>query len=98
MRIDTCKRKTWPIAAWASGIVTTATLVMAVAAIWTESGKLGGTAVISVFFAVALYILTAALADCEITYSVKPRGWRKLRRDAEREAYISKLEREVGLR
>lgn len=98
MRTDTCEREMWPITAWASGIVSAATLVMAVAAIWTESGKLGRTAVISLVVAVVLWVITAALAETEVTYSVKPRGWRQLRRDAEREAYIAKLERETGLR
>lgn len=98
MRIDTCERDIWPITAWAGGIVTAATIAMAVAAIWLESGKLGITAVISLFVATFLWIATDAFASGEITYSVKPRGWRKLRRDAEREAYRAKLERETGLR
>ena len=98
MWIDTCERKIWPIAAWASGIVTATTIAIAIAAIWVGSGKLGGTATISLFVAIGLWITTGAFADCKITYAVKPRGWRKLRRDAEREAYIDKLEREVGLR
>ena len=96
MTID--ERKVWPIAAWASGIVTAATLGMGVAAIWVESGKLGKTAVISMVVTIVLWVIAAALAETEVTYSVKPRGWRKLRRDAEREAYIAKLEREMGLR
>ena len=98
MWIDTCERAVWPITAWAACVVTAATIGMGVAAIWVESGKLGGTATISLFVAIALWITTGAFADYKTTYTVKPRGWRKLRRDAEREAYRAKLEREVGLR
>lgn len=98
MRIDTCEREIWPIAAWASGIVTATTIAMAIAAIWVGSGKLGGTAAISFFVSILLWLATESLAVCKITYTVKPRGWRKLRRDAEREAYVAKLERETGPR
>ena len=48
-------------------------------------------------FALAGLVGTVGAALDKATYTKKPRGWRKLRRTAEREAYIRKLEREAGL-
>lgn len=41
-------------------------------------------------------IAWAITGTTELTYLKKPRGWRKDRRQREREAYIEQLERELG--
>lgn len=59
-----------------------------------------GFVLASLFTAVPAWIATGALAyeGAEITLPRrKPRGWRRMRREAEERAYIRDLEKELGL-
>ena len=91
---DVLKRKVWPIFAWITGGLLASTLAL----IWAVSfvdDRWGGFLTVSILFLIASVICTGITAADDVTYWKRPRGWRRLRREAEREAYIKKLEREL---
>lgn len=91
---DVLKRKVWPIFAWITG----GSLASMLALIWAVSfvdDRWGGFLIASILLLIVSAICTGTTAADDVTYTKKPRGWRKLRREAEREAYIKKLEREL---
>ena len=91
---DVLKRKVWPIFAWISGGLFTSMLAL----IWATSfvdNRWGGFLAVNVISLMASTIATAGFAAEGNTYTKRPRGWRKLRWEAERQAYIERLEREL---
>ena len=91
---DVLKRKVWPIFAWISGGL----FVSMLALIWAVSfvdDRWGGFLAVNVISLLASTVALAGFAGDGETYTAKPRGWRKLRREAERQAYIERLEREL---
>jgi len=90
------KRYVWPILAWITGgllalVSWLGYLTEFVDERWEDFVI---SATILVIFSAAG---TISAGVSQLTYTKKPRGWRKLRRDAEREAYIKQLEKEAGL-
>lgn len=87
-------RPVWPIFAWISGGLFASML----APIWAVSfvdNRWEGFLVVNVLALLASVVTTFAFAVEGTTYTKRPRGWRKLRREAERQAYIERLEREL---
>lgn len=91
---DVLERKVWPIFAWISGVLFAATLLLTWAASFVDN-RWGGFLAVNVIMLTAATIATAGFAVEGDTYTRRPRGWRKLRREAERQAYIERLEREL---
>lgn len=91
---DMLERKVWPIFAWITGSL----FISMLALIWAVSfvdDRWGGFLSANVFILLASGVATLAFAYMDVTYTKRPRGWRKLRREAERQAYIERLEREL---
>ena len=91
---DLLRRPVWPIFAWISGGL----FVSMLALIWAVSfvdDRWGGFLAVNVISLIAAAIATVGFAGEGDTYTKRPRGWRKLRREAERQAYIERLEREL---
>ncbi len=91
---DVLERKVWPIFAWITGGLFLSMLAL----IWAVSfvdGRWAGFLFANVIFLFASAICTVLSADAGVTYRKRLRGWRKRRREAEREAYIRQLEREL---
>ena len=87
----------WPIFAWPAGIFATITLALALVAVWSGDDRFGQTAIVTGTSSSILAIGACFSWSCLATYTAKPRGWRKIRREKEREAYIRHLEQELGL-
>lgn len=90
------KRYVWPIFAWLSGGMFASLLVTIFLTAFVD-GRWWPFILVSSIASVVCVIVTAVAASEGATYTMKPRGWRKLRRDAEREAYIKQLEKEARL-
>ena len=92
----------WPVAGGAA-VVFTAALVWLIYLVSFVDGRWLGFLVADVFAVCVLWIITGAFAAESVEISLpgrgqrKPRGWRKLRREAEERAYIRDLERELEL-
>lgn len=88
------KRYVWPILAWLSGGMFASLLVTIFLTAFVD-GRWGPFILVSSIASVVCVSVTAAAASEGATYTKKPRGWRQMRRDAEREAYIKQLEKEA---
>lgn len=88
------KRKVWPIFAWISGALVALNLALMGIAIFADS-RFGWFLIPGVFFAGLSVVLMSDAYDNSEVYEKKPRGWRKERRRAEKEAYVSRLEQEL---
>lgn len=88
------ERPVWPILAWVSGALLVAMLGMIYLVSFVD-GRWAGFLFINILAFVPTTASIFLLGD--VTYKRKPRGWRKLRRDRERQAYIEQLERETGI-
>ena len=92
----------WPVAGGAA-FVFTAALVWLIYLVSFVDGRWQGFMVADAIAVCVLWSITGvfALEAVEIPSPGrrrrKPRGWRKLRREAEERAYIRDLERELGL-
>ena len=91
---DMLEREVWPIFAGISGGLLISMLALTWAVSFVDE-RWYGCLVANGVCLVASMICTAATATHGATYTTKPRGWRKLRREAERRAYIEQLEREL---
>ena len=91
---DMLERKVWPIFAWITGSL----FISMLALIWAVSfvdDRWGGFLAVNVISLIAATVATAGSAADGNTYTKRPRGWRRLRREAERRAYVEQLEREL---
>lgn len=91
---DVLEREVWPIFAWITGGLFPSMLALIWAVSFVDERWAG------FFFTNALLLVSSAIcagttAIEGVTYMKKPRGWRRLRREAERRAYIEQLEREL---
>ena len=92
----------WPVAGGAAFVFTVA-LAWLIYLVSFVDGRWQGFLVADAFVVLVLWIITGAFAAESVEISLpgckrrKPRGWRKLRREAEERAYIRDLERELGL-
>lgn len=88
------ERLVWPwLAALTVGLLGVACWLGYLSAFVDERWE--GFAFFAGLFALAGLVATGSAAGCYATYTKKPRGWRQMRRDAEREAYIKQLEKEA---
>ncbi|MGV2820482.1 hypothetical protein ABZX73_06340 [Brevibacterium casei] len=90
----TPERPVWPILGWVSA----ALLVASVALLWVSFFVDVRYAVFAVFAILACgFSISGVFIAIEFdwTYEKKPRGWRELRQQAERKAYIEQLEKEL---
>ena len=88
------KRKVWPIFAWISGAIWVFTLAL----VWVTSFVDGRWDGIAWMVGMIAFFSTPVAPICAAegyTFEKKPRGWRKERRRAEKEAYIRRLEQEL---
>ena len=88
------KRKVWPIFACVSGVLVALNLTLMGIAIFADD-RFGWFLIPGIIFTIASCVATGATAEDGDTYERKPRGWRKERRRAEREAYVRRLEQEL---
>ena len=91
---DVLDRKVWPIFAWITGGLFLSMLAL----IWAVSfvdERWGGFLAVNVISLIVATVATAGFAADGNTYTKRPRGGRRLRREAERQAYIERLEREL---
>ena len=92
----------WPVAGGAA-VVFTVALAWLIYLVSFVDGRWQGFLVADVFVVCVLWITTGAFAAESVEISLpatrrrRPKGWRKLRREAEERAYIRDLERELGL-
>lgn len=91
---DVLERKVWPTFAWISGGLFLSMLALIWAVSFVDS-RWGGFLSVNLALLIAGTICTGGCVADGNTYRKRPRGWRKLRREAEREAYIRQLEREL---
>ena len=91
---DRGERPVWPIFAWISGGLLVSTLTLTWAVSFVDGRWEAFLAVNTLLLLTSLIPLGVCLLE-DMTYTKKPRGWRKLRREAERQAYIERLEREL---
>lgn len=87
-------RSLWPWFAWPAGLSLIGVFLSTGATAFGDSAWWPFILLTSLT-TVVFGITTAATAADKVTYRSKPRGWRKMRADAEREAYIRDLEREL---
>lgn len=90
------ERPVWPILAWITGALVASTVILAILGLWVDP-RFGVLAFLAALFSIIPGVCLPFTWQDEATYVKKPRGWRKARRDAERQAYIEELEREVGM-
>ena len=92
----------WPVAGGAA-VVFTAALAWLIYLVSFVDGRWQGFLVADAFVVCVLWSITGVFALEAVEISLpgrrqrKPRGWRKLRREAEERAYIRDLGRELGL-
>lgn len=90
----TLERPVWPILGWVSA----ALLVASVALLWVSFFVDVRYSLFAVFAILACCFSISGVfiaIECDWTYEKKPRGWRKLRRQAERKAYMEQIEKEL---
>lgn len=88
------ERKVWPIFAWISGVLFVTMLGTIYLYSFVDDQWKGFMFVAIMLFAMSACV-TAPVAVEGVTYEKKPRGWRKERRRAEKEAYVRRLEQEL---
>ena len=92
----------WPVAGGAAFVFTVA-LAWLIYLVSFVDGRWQGFMVADAIAVCVLWSITGVFALEAVEISLpgrrqrKPRGWRKLRREAEERAYIRDLERELGL-
>lgn len=88
------KRSLWPWFAWGSGVMFALSLGSMFAGLFID-GRWGIFCALSIPLMVAGIITTSIVAYNQVEYRAKPKNWRKVRAEYEREAYIKDLEREL---
>lgn len=91
------ERKVWPIWAWISGVLVAISLTLGWVTVFVDH-RWEGFTIAFVCLGIWAGSGTVGMAISEVTYEKKPRGWRKERRWAEKEAYVRQLERELGIK
>lgn len=86
------KRKVWPIWACISAVLVALNLSLMSVSIFGD-GRFAWFLIPGISINLASFIAWALFG--EDTYEKKPRGWRKERRRAEKEAYVRLLEQEL---
>lgn len=88
------KRSLWPWFAWGSGILFVMILGSAFAGLFIDS-RWGTFCWLFAPMMIAGIITASITGYYQTEYRAKPKNWRKVRADYEREAYIKDLEREL---
>lgn len=88
------ERKVWPIFAWISGALFAVMLGTIYLYSFVDEQWKVFMGVAMMLFATSVCV-TVPVAIEGVTYEKKPRGWRKERRRAEKEAYVRRLEQEL---